>query len=441
MRRLAAHLVFTPGGLLPDRVVTISDEGVIVDISTVSGAAGLDGEAGVEFFGGILCPGFVNAHCHLELSDLQGLIPQGGGLTAFAQGMRRAREKGLPRAQNSAENGPREAEIEAENGPRKAENSAENGPRKTEIAAGKQECPPSQTSSISFWDSKMHREGVAAVADICNGDSTFAVKRDSPVLYHSFCELFGLNADPKRAFDLRDKALSAGLNASVTPHSLYSLNRDAFAAAVENENEKKLSLSVHFMESEEEADLFKRRGAMWQWYENQGFNPDFIAPEGENTNRSGHFRSPAERLVAQVPPDRPVMLIHNCAVTQRDIDIVTGHFTAPVTWVLCPRSNRYISKTTPPFQLLRKNGLRIAIGTDSPASNESLSMVREMAEIKGVPLEELLMWATMNGAQALGLQNRLGSIEIGKSPGIVLLTGVNMQSLSLSENSAAIRLF
>jgi hypothetical protein len=319
------------------------------------------------------------------------------------------------------------------------------------------------TSAISFWDSRMWAEGVSAAADICNGDTTFETKRDSPIFYASFCELFGLNADPRRAFELRDKAVAADLTASVTPHSLYSLNHAAFAAAVagqeagaaaynadykDNGNTgnslRSLSpphpLSIHFMESEEEAELFKRRGAMWQWYQNQGFKPDFIAPEGEGKNSSDSYSSPAERLTAQVPPDRPVMLIHNCAVTQRDIDIVMGHFTAPVTWVLCPRSNRYISKTAPPVQLLRKNGLHIALGTDSLASNDTLSIVREMAEIKDVPLEELLRWATINGAKADGSDCALGTIEVGKIPGITLLTGVNLQSVSLTENSRAERI-
>jgi hypothetical protein len=375
--------------------------------------------------------------------------------------MRAAREKGL-----------RDAQTAAANNSHNSQSEAANNSRREYLSVEKEEHPSAQASTISFWDSKIHAEGVAAVADICNGDSTFEVKRESPVFYHNFCELFGLNADPKRVFELRDKALVAGLTASVTPHSLYSLNRDAFAAAVagnegnagnevdaenggdagaktaatdggktaHNADYKYIDntansprplppLSIHFMESEEETDLFKKRGAMWQWYENQGFTPDFL-----------DYHSPAERLTAQVPPDRPVMLIHNTAVTQRDIDIVRGHFTAPVTWVLCPRSNRHISKNAPPVQLLRKNGLSIAIGTDSLASNETLSVVREMAEIKDVPLEELLRWATINGARADGSDCALGSIEVGKIPGIALLTGVNMQSVSLTETSRAIRI-
>ena len=476
MRRIAAHLLFTPSGLLPNMVVTIDNEGVITDISEVSGSVHLDGEAGVEFFGGILVPGFVNSHCHLELSHLQGIIPAGGGLTAFAQGMRTAREKGLRAVFSGAAGGTDDAENRSRevvaDGTKKA---VEEGAKPSAQQAAQDTAQDAAQRAISFWDSKMWTEGIAAVGDICNGDSTFDIKRASPVLYHNFCELFGLNADPKRAFELRDKALATGLTASVTPHSTYSLNRAAFAAALagggpaesgkavgntaaspqqtarkhagneaytatrpttggwganppENTGAKS-PLSIHFLESEEENDLFRRRGAMWQWYDNQGFKPDFL-----------DYNSPTERLISQVPAEREVMLIHNCAVTQRDIDLIMSHFTAPVTWVLCPRSNRHISKTAPPFRLLTKNGLRIAIGTDSAASNEGLSMVREMAEFHDVPLEEVLRWATINGARALGMGDRLGSIEVGKSPGLVLLTGVNLQSVSLTENSRAIRI-
>jgi cytosine/adenosine deaminase-related metal-dependent hydrolase len=198
-----------------------------------------------------------------------------------------------------------------------------------------------------------------------------------------------------------------GLHASVTPHALYSLSRKVFTALTEMPSLSQDApigrpapvLSVHFMESV------------------------FEVP------------SPAERLVSQIPADRPVMLIHNTLTTQRDIDIVMGHFTAPVTWVLCPCSNRYISDLTPPVGLLRKNNLNIAVGTDSLASNETLSMVRELHLVgKDVPLAELLGWATYGGARALGIDGMFGSIEVGKSPGLVLLTGVDLGTMMLTEN-------
>jgi cytosine/adenosine deaminase-related metal-dependent hydrolase len=221
-----------------------------------------------------------------------------------------------------------------------------------------------------------------------------------------------LRSDPAHAFALCDEARAAGLEATVTPHSTYSLNKSQFERSIIH-----YPLSIHFMESEDEIDLFKKRGPLWDWYSEQGLTPDFL-----------DYGSPAERLVAQVPPDRPVMLVHNCCATQRDIDIVMGHFTAPVTWVVCPGSNRYISGLEPPVDLLRRNGLRIAVGTDSLASNETLSMVRELSLLKNVPLAELLGWAAAD------------TIEPGRSPGLVLLTGVDFQKMALTDSTKARRI-
>ena len=325
MRRISSHLLSTPFGLEPGRVVTLSDDGTIIDISTPEH---LDREAGVEFFPGVIVPGFFNAHCHLELSHLRGTIPPEGGFEAFVRGMKAA---------------PREGGEEA----------------------------------AAFWDARMWAEGVSAVADICNGESTFELKRRSPIRYHSFREIFGAGAVvPENVPDL-------------TPHSLYSLDKSTFARIVESSSGL---LSIHFMESAFEV------------------------------------ADPAERLTELVPPDRPVMLVHNCLVTQREIDIVMEHFTAPVTWVLCPGSNRYISGLTPPVDLLRRNGLRIAVGTDSLASNDRLSMVRELSLLGDVPLAELLGWAAAD------------TIEVGRSPGLVLLTGVDFEKMALTDSTKSRRI-
>ena len=350
MRRISSHLLLTPSGFLPDSIVDVSPEGVITAISTTSR---LDREAGVEFYPGILIPGLVNAHCHLELSHLRGTISSGGGFEAFVEGMKAAERDDR---QNAAES----------------------------------------------WDMAMWAEGVQAVGDVCNGAGTFALKRRSHIRYHNFIEIFGAAADPARAFALCDEARAMGLAATVTPHSLYSLSRENFAAAVDcnTGGDNSQLLSIHFMESDFEVS------------------------------------SPAERLVAQTPRERPVILVHNCTVTQRDIDIVTGHFTLPVTWVLCPGSNRYISGLTPPVELLHRNNLNIAVGTDSLASNETLSPIRELFLLQGMaPLVKLLSWATLGGAKALGMDDTLGSIEVGKSPGLVLLTGVDFHTMTLTENA------
>ena len=204
-----------------------------------------------------------------------------------------------------------------------------------------------------------------------------------------------------------ERSIIDGFRTAVTPHSTYSLSHDMFRQAVEATPDE--PLSIHFMESRDEIELFKGRGSMADWYAQQGFKPDFL-----------HYGSPAERLVAQVPHDRTTLLIHNCYITQRDIDMVMNHFTAPVWWVVCPNSNRYISNSTPPIELLRANGLNIAVGTDSLATNRELSMVSELQALgEDIPLSERLCWITQGGAQALGLNG--GSIEVGTTADFLLL--------------------
>lgn len=125
------------------------------------------------------------------------------------------------------------------------------------------------------------------------------------------------------------------------------------------------------------------------------------------------------------------MLVHNCYVTQQDIDIIMEHRTAPTYWVLCPRSNKYISGIEPQsVELLRKNRLRICVGTDSLASNTSLSIIEELKAFHGVPLDELLQWATTNGAEALGV----------KRQGWIHISGIDHEKLSLTPQSKAHRI-
>lgn len=85
-------------------------------------------------------------------------------------------------------------------------------------------------------------------------------------------------------------------------------------------------------------------------------------------------------------------------------------------------------------------GVRIAVGTDSLASNTALDMVAELRALGDVPLEELLAWATGNGAQALGMEERLGGFEAGSRSGAVLLSGLDWGNMRLTEDSRAERL-
>ena len=97
-------------------------------------------------------------------------------------------------------------------------------------------------------------------------------------------------------------------------------------------------------------------------------------------------------------------------------------------WCLCPNANQYIEQTMPPIELLRTGAANIIVGTDSYASNWSLNILDELKTIQQhhpqIPLEEMLGWATINGARALQMEKHLGSFETGKKPGIVLIENI-----------------
>jgi cytosine/adenosine deaminase-related metal-dependent hydrolase len=331
----------------------------------------------VEFYAGLLIPSLVNAHCHIELSYLEGQVERRGGFAAFAAGVARTRNLFTPEQRKEA---------------------------------------------VARADEKMWLEGVGAVGDIANDVSAFEIKNQSPIRYFSFAEVFGLRSASVEALE----PMLHNPETSLTPHSTYSLQDEIFRQLCRVGD---APLSIHFMESEGERELYKAYGGLHDWYQTQGWECDFL-----------HYGSPAERIVASVPADRSVILVHNCCVTQRDIDIIMSHFTAPVYWVVCLGSNDYISGVMPDIDLLRRNGLNICIGTDSLASNESLSMIAELKRLKSYPLAEILKWATANGADALGYGDSLGRIEVGRRCGLAVIDALDYEKQSLTEQSTCRRI-
>lgn len=364
----------TPQGWLRNPLIEVAPDGEILSVVAVEAP---DRSPSTEFYAGLLVPGFVNAHCHLELSYLRGAIPEGGGFAAFARSMGEVRHR---------------FSLEE---------------RKAAARAA---------------DARMWHEGVQAVGDISNDEWCFEIKEQSPIHYHTFAELFGLRTTDTR----HQEPLLSHPHSSLTPHSTYSVQEDLFIYIA---NEGTAPLSIHFMESPSELALFHHEGELHAWYQRQGLTCDFL-----------HHGSPARRLVESIPTNKRLLLIHNCMLREEDITLLQGHFQAPIHWVLCPRSNHYISQLRPPVELLRHHKAHIALGTDSLASNHSLSILEEVRAIHGVPLAERLNWATLRGAEALGLADRMGSIEVGKRPGVVLIEGADLEQMELSEKSLSRRL-
>lgn len=374
-RRIASHYLLTRSGLRPRPLLTLADDGTVVGVDTWRDP---DRQAGVEFYSGILLPGMVNAHCHLELSCLRGAIPAGGGFAAFARGM------GAQRGRFDEEQ---------------------------------------RRRAIEAADARMWREGVAAVGDVANGESTFAVKARSAIRYRTFAELFGLQSVSTAPVD------RAAAPCRHVAHAAFDLFRPRCAFPQNLQRGRRSAVDPFHGVAGRGGALPRRRGA------------------GGMVCRAGlAVRFPALRLAGRtarrsVPPTRSVLLVHNCCVTQRTIDRVTAHFTAPVWWCLCPGSNRYISGLRPPVELLRANGLNICVGTDSLASNGALSLVDELRLLgDGVPLAERLLWVTAGGAAALGFGDELGEIAPGRRPGVVVLEGIDFSAMRLLPESRTTRL-
>ena len=364
MRRIAAHYLIDRSQVIPRPIIELDDEGRVVSVGEWER---LDNIPSTEFYAGALSAGFVNAHCHVELSYLHSAIERGTGFGGFAKAIGQVRGNFT--------------EEQREDAMRRA--------------------------MAQMWS-----EGVQAVGDIINDDSSFALKSSSPIRWHNFVECFGLKSDAEsleRLAELTLKGKALGMATTLTPHSTYSLQDQILRSIAEREQ----MLSIHFMESPDESALYEGSGSLHEWYSRMGWECDFL-----------HYGSPAKRLKASVEGSERLLLVHNCCITREDYKLLKVHFSHPVTWVLCPASNDYISGLKPPVELLREVGAKIALGTDSLASNENLSMLDEIRLLDSVPFAEAMAWATIGGAEALGMEQEIGSMEVGKRPGVILLEGL-----------------
>ena len=361
-------------------MITLNERGVIENIEQCSS---LDNIEGLEFYSGILIPAMVNAHAHLELSHLGGVVPSRCGFSKFAQSISASRN-----------------------------------------LFSEQQC----LNAMEFYDAKMWSEGVGVVGDVSNGSSSFATKSSSRIKYHTFLELFGLKSCDKDRLDiLGDVASDLNLTSSITAHSTYSLNCADFDGVVGGCRDD--ILSIHFMESAGERELYDGRGELHSWYLECGMHIDFDG-----------YLSPVDRVVSTISPSRRVLLIHNTMISREEIDTLKSHFGDNLTFVLCPRSNLHITGIKPTFKMFYESGCRVALGTDSMASNSSLSLIDEMKEIDDVPLAVQLKWVTEWGAEALGVSDCYGRIAVGRSCGLVLLEKVDLIGLKLTQDSISRRI-
>lgn len=343
----------------------------------------------IETFKGVLSPGFINAHCHLELSHMKGLVPEKSGLVDFV--FKVVNERHL-------------AEEEILHAIEKAEN-------------------------------EMLANGIVAAGDICNNLSTLPQKQKQNVAYYNFIEASGwlpsiAEIRLERALNIYkkfNKQLATGNRQSIVPHAPYSVS-DNLWKLIAPYFENKV-VSIHNQESSFEDEFFLQgTGDLVRMYELMNINNSHFIPVK---------KSSLQTCFSRLAKAASIILVHNTFTTQADINFANNNKTntRQLSFCVCINANQYIENTLPPINLLIKNDCNIVLGTDSLASNNSLNLFDEMKTIQKnfpeISLETMLKWATLNGARALQMDNILGSFEKGKKPGVICL---NWDSCDLESN-------
>ena len=274
-----------------------------------------------------------------------------------------------------------------------------------------------QAAMDSLW-----AQGVQAMADISNCADSFAVKAAHPLYTRTFLEVFGAqpaecDAVMEGVRALQAQARALGLDAAPTPHACYTMSPQLLSAASAAGLAEGF-LSFHSEESAEEEEMMRYgRGPMW---ENRVAN-GIPTPPVTGTSSLLYFLDRLEAAGLSRPVQGHVLLVHECCLTAAGAAAAKAALAQPFLAV-CPLSNLFIHRTLPPIPVMRESGIPICVGTDSLSSNDQLDMVAELGclqEAFDVPLQELLTWACLNGARFLGLEDRLGTLEAGKKPGIV----------------------
>jgi cytosine/adenosine deaminase-related metal-dependent hydrolase len=377
MKRFKADYVFPVcADPIKNGIITVDDAGKILSIT--DGNATTDaGAIPIENLSGIICPGFVNTHCHLELSHLKGKVEQHTGLVNFIKDIQKSRTADPVEIQERA----------------------------------------------AMADGEMYKNGIVAVGDIANTNNTIAIKAKSSLYYHNFIEVFGFL--PQEATERFNNALAL-LNefkpkpCSITPHAPYSVSKELFKLLKHYSDNHQNLLSIHNQECDDENKFYRYKlGSFLDMYAYFGIDITHFKPQARNSVQS---------IIPLLTNKQEILLVHNTCTNLKDIYFIK-RFDRKIHWCFCPSANLYIEKKLPKIDLFVDQGFNITMGTDSLASNGTLCILNEMRVIQErfplISTAKLIEWGTINGAKYLGITEDKGTLEVGKTPGLNLITGLD----------------
>jgi cytosine/adenosine deaminase-related metal-dependent hydrolase len=263
------------------------------------------------------------------------------------------------------------------------------------------------------------RAGVTTYGDTCHSGAVISALRDCAVRGIMYQEVFG--PDPTQCdasmTELRAQVAAARaletplVRVGISPHAPYTVSDELYEAATRFALDERLPMAVHIAEAEVESLLVERgRGRFADGLRARGIT---VRPRAKSSvallDRLGVLEA------------RP-LLIHCVRVAEGDIERIARSGSAVAH---CPTANAKLGHGIAPVRELLDAGVRVGLGSDSVASNNRMDILEDarlaalfqsarLARPNGMTTTEALMLATLGGAQALGLGDRVGSLEVGK---------------------------
>ncbi|MBM3414455.1 MAG: amidohydrolase family protein [Bacteroidetes bacterium] len=342
-------------------------------------------EAGeeIEWLDGILMPGLINCHCHLELSHLKEVTPPHTGLIEFLCSV--VTKRGFD--------------------------------------------PAIVQTCIAAAEKEMWENGIVAVGDIGNTADTAATKANSKIYWQNFVEVLSFTDQTaseqfthyQKQQALLQKALeqrSTPSRTTLVPHAPYSISPKTFELI--NQHTAGQIISIHNQEHAAENELYQTGGGDYlRLFKIFGIDSSPFPITGLNSIQS---------VLPYFNQGQTIFLVHNTCMTDPDISWANkwaAQHHIRLVYCLCINANLYIENKVPPIELLHAHQCEIVLGTDSYSSNWQLSIAKEIQSVcqhfPNLPLEKVLQWATSAGARALQWDDQLGSFTKGKQPGVTLL--------------------
>ena len=376
-KKFKAHRIFDGEKMLPEETVLITDASGNIEALVPENEAGGD----VQTFEGIILPGLINCHCHLELSHLKNVIPPHTGLINFLCSVVTKRDF------------PREEILE----------------------------------KMAAAENEMYENGIVAVGDIGNTADTLSTKKKSKIWWQNFTEVLSFtDAEADKNFTHYQSVaeeLKKGLSecslqhrTSLVPHAPYSISPKTFEYI--NAATKGKVISIHNQEHPAENVLYETGGGDYlKLFKIFGLEKSPFPVTGKSSIRS---------VLPYFNNGQTIFLVHNTCMTEDEV-VWANDYAAQnklqLVYCICINANLYIENKVPPIDMFLRQNCRVVLGTDSYSSNWQLSIVKEMQEVHQhfpqIPLEEILSFATGNGAAALKKEKTFGHFRQHTKPGIV----------------------